>query len=1435
MAERPEADNTARGLWHEPSDPSPWQAQREEPQPDIGWKSVQALPQELQEEPENTGDWHLPRPEDTTFNPSDEVQTREKAVAQDPPAEAEATLSPEDMINQIVSSNRRRTEAPRPEDALDTMSDEGDAALPEDSAGLALDDDGLAGLEALGALDDDDDDAFKMGELAALVSLEEQAQRGNFDDLDSLQADDLSPAERAYFDAVSRAEEDLPTSDEDSASVAARMAEQFAQGDAQADEQALTGETDEESAADFAARMAQQYQTGDVDTGVGQGTQPYPTDQFAQEQERPLSPQEQQLAAQFRDTRREVEVLRQQHQQGQISYDELQSRLSQLTILDPNQNWWMIGYETNTWYRFDNYSQQWVEDNPPVPLTEGGPRTATGEYDPTELPDQLEGSLPYFPDDGPSEYSDYGVTGDGSGEYNQYGQGNYVQEETPLPRPGQPTYDTEATVVGNAFDATQLPDPDQTLFSDVQFDGPGAQQTLQSPSVDYEQNVPYQAPEGAPVYDEQPQADAYADLQQEQRRGLLAILGILAVVILALGIIGVIIGFFGIMSWYNGLVEPFREDIAGLVNFEVPFQDAEILDANGDRIALLISGEGAREEVNIEAGEVSPYLVHAIVSSENASFYEDPGFSIPAIVRAFLQNLSTGEVESGASTVTQQVARRLVTLDNTTSAERKITEIAVALEIANTYSKNEILDLYINDVFFGQQSYGVEAAAQFYFDTSAAELNMAQSALLAGIIPQPNSSNPVANRVTAFNNMRVVIGSMIGTGCLDFQHGQWAAGGEFCVDESTFTDGGNQLLRLDNDGEVQGGELILQIAQVEGLPYQERESQISYPHFVNYVLGEIEGVFGPNFLFERGAVVRTTLIPRIQNQAEDSLQQRVADLQINGVNTGAVLVTDPQTGAIRAMVGSPDFNNPDIDGQVNNTFSFHQPGSTIKPIVYAGALEGNGTDYYTPITILWDVPSAYNVGGTEPYAPTNNDDTFNGPVSLRFALQNSLNVPAVKAYAFTGTDSFLDVAARMGITFAEGTSFGLPSALGANDTNLASLARAYATIANDGVSQPLFAIDSITDADGNPISLPQREQPEQTIPSGVAYLLQNILSDDLSRQQEFGRNTAISGPGLGLPEQNYVAAKTGTSDGARDLLTVGFTNNWVVGVWLGTVDNSETRGGLTGFIAAAPVWNDVMSEALNGRNPGAFELATGVVQDRVCATTGTLAGEDCPNITTDIFLNSQPPPSPTEGFVRTLPIDTWTNLIANEFCPDFVVQRSFANIDDPFATNWLNGTAAGQAFKQRLGLPAELTNPPTGSCQSQGQVIPNIRIVSPNENQVVTGDMIVTGQVAAANLASWQLQVASGNAPTDAAFQAITTANNQPVASTGQLTVYNSTQLQNGTYTLRLFATSAEGGFARVDRVIIIDNPLPTPTPTPPPIPTSVPTIPVEPLPFGND
>ncbi len=1093
------------------------------------------------------------------------------------------------------------------------------------------------------------------------------------------------------------------------------------------------------------------------------------------------------VAQRFLDMQNRAATLADLLSKEEISFEDYQRLLYEAMVQDEAGVWWMIDAENDEWYRHNPVSKQWETDFPPA-LRE----LERARRDPNATLTQPQADFDLPPG--------YGQPQAGDPIYDERGV-----KVGAMP----PTKDELYTVPGSAALVNELPGQQPTRAADAQDAA-----TMHLPARYEADSVIPRAIDSD--FELQP-SPIVQELLSARRSNRIRLATTIVVGLLMVALIGAIVAVGVIMMWYRDQVEPFADGIAALENYTPAYQTARIFDADGNLLAAINSQEtGAR--TSIPLAQISPFMIHAIVSQENERFFEDPGFDPVAIARAFIQNVSGGGIESGASTITQQIARNLVLQDREVTVERKVNEILVALEIANRYDKEKILELYLNEIFFANQSYGVEAAANLYFGHSAAQLNFAEAALLASIVPSPVQNDPVSNREVAVAGMRSTMRKMIAVGCLQFQHDDWLARGPFCIVDGAEMDigGGTEVLvRTNEAGGIVGGPAILQIAEIETTAFQPGEARVTYPHFVDYVRALVEAELGADALFQRGLNIHTTLNPALQETAQAALSNQVRGLKAaaSGVNTGALMVTDPNTGAIRAMVGSHDFND-ELAGQVNNALSFQQPGSAIKPFVYMLALQNNEGSFLTPASIIWDVPIIEDLGAGGIYEPQNIDRRFHGAVPLRFALQNSYNVPTVKVFRdYVGVGRFANMADDFGLQFPEESFISLASALGSNEVTLFDLMGAYGILANGGQRIPLYAIERITESvDGEAVEIKrERPAPEQVISPALAYLMQNILSDDRARQPSFEGGSNLTLARLGIPTQNTVAAKTGTTNGSRDLWTMGFTRNAVVGVWLGTSDNSPTYN-TSGARSAAPVWNAVMSAATNWYPPIPFENPGGVIAREICRTTGTLSFSACPEPTTDLFLHEQYPPPADQGFLQRLTVDSWSLLLANEFCPGHIVERNFAAIGDAAALDWLSSTEEGKDFAERLGLGIPVRPPPQQAC-TQGQQLPLINISSPNEGQVLHGAFEIRGQVQAPDFDRFELLYASVDQPET--FYPISASLVQMPQYGTPLGTWDTVagQVANGNYILRLAASSLNGGEINFDLNITLDNSLASPEP----------------------
>ncbi len=605
-----------------------------------------------------------------------------------------------------------------------------------------------------------------------------------------------------------------------------------------------------------------------------------------------------------------------------------------------------------------------------------------------------------------------------------------------------------------------------------------------------------------------------------------------------------------------------------------------IYDRNGRLLyEILDPHNGAHAPVPLSA--IPKACIQATLATEDASFYTNPGVDVWAILRALWVNLRGGEILSGGSTITQQLARNLLMAPeerNRVSLERKLREAVLAWRLARTYSKDEILTIYLNETYYGNLAYGMEAAARTYFAKSVSELDLAECALLAGLPQSPARYNPLENPGAARERQGVVLNLMVKHGFIAAQEADLAAR--------------------------------------EDLAFASVPFPIRAPHFVMFVWSQLEREFGRGALYTQGLRVHTTLDLDVQDMVQRIVRYRLGQLNAQregqpprNVRNAAVVVLEVHTGHILAMVGSPDYFDPRIDGAVNATLAPRQPGSSIKPITYAVAMDPQRPNPLTPATVLLDVRTAFVTREGDPYVPQNYDRRWRGPVLLRQALASSYNLVAVKVLDYVGLDAMTRLARALGITtFDDADRFGLALTLGGGEVRLLELTAAYAAFASGGYRVEPIAITRVENARGEVLKRFVPLTRQRVLDERVAYLISDILSDDQARASTFGEGSLLR---LSRP----AAAKTGTTTDWRDNWTLGYTPDLVTGVWVGNADNEPMRH-VSGITGAAPIWHDVMEELLKGRPVRWFDPPQGLVRVQVCVDSGLLPAESDPSTIT---------------------------------------------------------------------------------------------------------------------------------------------------------------------------------------------------------------------------
>lgn len=565
-----------------------------------------------------------------------------------------------------------------------------------------------------------------------------------------------------------------------------------------------------------------------------------------------------------------------------------------------------------------------------------------------------------------------------------------------------------------------------------------------------------------------------------------------------------------------------------------PLNETSVLfDRTGTTPLYRIYGEENRTVISHD--EIPDLVRQATIAAEDAHFYTHPGVDIIAIIRAALVNVTHQDIEQGASTITQQLARALF-LTREKTWIRKAREVILAMKIESRLTKDEILDLYLNAVPYGSNAYGIEAAAQTFFGKPAEDLALDEAAMLAALPNAPSLLSPYKGAknelIRKKNSILEKMGSL----------------GSITHEEMISA---KQTKTLDK---------ILPL-----------ERSIKAPHFVFYVREKLETIYGKAYLEEEGLKIITTLDLDFQKQAEQIVRDGVTKNLARGASNGALVALDPKTGDVLVMVGSRDYFDTKIDGQVNVAIEKRQPGSTFKPFAYATAF----TQGFQPETRVYDVPINFGPDGTgKDYVPNNYDGKFRGPMTMRAALAQSLNIPAVTTLFIAGVQKTIDLATKMGITtLTDPSRFGLALVLGGAEVKLIDLTSAFGVFGQEGIRQPADGIKEIIDRDGKNIYT-ERGKSDTVLDTEVARKINSILSDNSARTPIFGPNSPLA-----FKEQQ-VAAKTGTTQNFRDAWTVGYTPSIAVGVWTGNNDNTPMETGADGIYMAAPLWRAFMDRAL---------------------------------------------------------------------------------------------------------------------------------------------------------------------------------------------------------------------------------------------------------------
>jgi len=592
-------------------------------------------------------------------------------------------------------------------------------------------------------------------------------------------------------------------------------------------------------------------------------------------------------------------------------------------------------------------------------------------------------------------------------------------------------------------------------------------------------------------------------------------------------------------------------------------QSTQIFDR---REHLLYNIYSAKNQTFISLSTIPKQMREATIAIEDKDFYKHGALDFKGIFRSLVSIIIHKELQGGSTLTQQLVKNSLLTPERTVL--RKIKEVILSFATEAIYPKNKILELYLNQIPYGGTSYGVEAASQTYFGKSARDLDLAEAALLAGLPEAPTTNSPFGS------------------------HPEYAKQRQVTILNKMYEQG--YITKKEKDD-----------ATAQTLKFQKVSNNIFAPHFVLYVKDLLIKKYGEKMVMEGGLRVVTSLDSKIQEEAQNVVTENVDKLKGYHVTNGASLVTRPGTGEILAMVGSKDYFDMQIDGNVNITLALRQPGSSIKPINYAvGLIRG-----YTGATAFVDAPICFPTRTGEKYCPVNYDEKWHGVMQMRYALGNSINIPAIKMLKVNTVEAMIATASAMGITtFTNPQRYGLSLTLGGGEVTMLEMATAYGVFANGGYKINIHPILKITDSHGE--LLEEYKPPSSPIfgkkilPEGVSFIISDILADNNARLLEFGSNSALR------IQNQAVSVKTGTTNDFRDNWTIGYTPSYVVVSWVGNNDNTPMSNLASGITGAAPIWHTIMANLLKDLPSHPLTRPPGVIQKKVCSVSGLIPPPD---------------------------------------------------------------------------------------------------------------------------------------------------------------------------------------------------------------------------------
>jgi penicillin-binding protein 1C len=847
---------------------------------------------------------------------------------------------------------------------------------------------------------------------------------------------------------------------------------------------------------------------------------------------------------------------------------------------------------------------------------------------------------------------------------------------------------------------------------------------------------------------------------------------LLAIGFLGLVILGVV-GFLAMFAWYSREL-PKPGEVVRKEGFS-----SKIFDRNGQLLYDLFEEE-RRNPVTIAS--IPENLKNATVAIEDKDFYKHGGFDFMTILR-IPYNFIFKQRVVGGSTLTQQLVKNVL-LTNEKTVTRKFKEFVLSTQIERKFSKDQILEMYLNEAPYGGNGWGVGTAVEIYFNKPIAELSLIEAAFLAGLPQRPSVYSPYS-------------GALDDAGKPYWQMRTHAV-----------------LTAMKDNGYITEAAYQDAVASIETLKFERAASVIKAPHFVFYVRSQLEELFGSELVSKGGLKVTTSLDWQLQEKAQEAVTQEVEGVAKYDISNGASLVMSPKSGEILAMVGSKDYFDSEIGGQFNVTVdALRQPGSSIKPITYLGMIQKG----YNPASMLMDAETTFNHNETEkPYIPKNYDGKFRGPVSLRESLGSSLNIPAVKSLAIVGLDNFLNLAYTMGLKTLEPTSenlkrFGLAVTLGGAEVKMIDLVTAYCAFANGGLKIEPVSILKVEDQKGNVIYEHNQVEGQRVIDQGETFIINDILSDNSARILAFGANSLLN-------TGKAIAVKTGTTNSMKDNWTIGWSQDVIVGTWVGNNDGTAMSYVASGITGASPIWRRTIFAALElGYQAPAWQMPDNVDKVELDALSGFRSHDGFPTKWDYIIKGSLSNElDPIHKKLKVCKGDesklaTEAKIAAGDFNEkEFILLKENDPVSEDGRNRWQEGIDAWMKSQtdSRYGNPTEY-------CGSEGDI--SVNMERPKNEENFDGDEV-----------AYKI-----NAGSDAGVAKLEFYVNGELKKTveNQHELQDTIKLSRGKYELNAKAYSKSGSVKESNKIKIgtggmkWDYTEPTPTPTPTAILTIIPSL----------